>query len=205
LHVPLDRVLAVTWRNFATLFLIVALVTVPLHVARTFVYRKVLVVREFEPDIEAFQEGREVRGIGPEDLDAARRSLWIVTVIEILLIPLAVGAVRRALMVGDVHDHPPGVLDAWTHSASALFSREGGRSPSVGAIAGGAAIGLLAGALLERIGLILSEPVPLYLAFAPIGVTEGASRAVGAIFFLVPLALLGSGPKVISHGSRPNR
>jgi hypothetical protein len=201
----LDRVLAVTWRNFATLFLIVALVTVPLHVARTFVYRKVLVVREFEPDIEAFPEGREVRGIGPDDLDAARRSLWIVTAIELLLLPLAVGAVRRALWASDSAERPPGVVDAWLHSGSALFRREGGRSPSVGAIVGGAAIGVVAGALLERIGLILSEGVPLYLSFAPIGLTEGASRALGAIFFLVPLALLGAGPKVISHGSRPNR
>ena len=199
----LDRVLALTWRNFATLFLIVALVTVPLHVARTFIYRKVLVVREFEPDIQKFAPGREVRGIGPEDLDASRRSLLIVTAVELALLPLAVGAVRRVLRA-DGSGSVPSVADSWAHSVRELLRRAPGAPPTIPALAGAAAVGVIAGVLLERIGLLLSEPVPLYLSFAPIGVTEGVSRAIGAIFFLVPLALLGARPKVISPASRPN-
>jgi hypothetical protein len=198
---PLDRVLSLTWRNFATLFLIVALVTVPLHVGRTFLYRKVLVARELEPDIETFTGGREVRGIGPADLQEARRSLLVVTVIELALLPLAVGAVRRALWL-DRRGAPPGVLDAWVHAPAALFRGTGAPASSAATVAIGALVGLAAGAMLERIGLILSEAFPLYLSFAPIGLTEGTSRALGAIFFLVPLALLGRGPKVNSQGSR---
>lgn len=198
---PLDRVLAVTWRNFATLFLIVAVLTVPLHVGRTFMYRKVIAAREMAPDIAAFPEGREVRGIGPQDLDAERRSLLILTVIELALLPLGVGAVRRALWV-DRWEGPPGVLDSWAHSATALFQRGGGPAPSVTTILGSAAIGVGGGYLLERIGLVVTEPVPLYLGFAPIGLVQGVSRAFGAIFFLVPLALLVSGPKVNGLASR---
>jgi hypothetical protein len=198
---PLDRVLAITWRNFATLFLIVALVTVPLHVGRAFMDRKVLVARELEPDIEAFPEGREVRGIGPADLDGARRSLVVVTIIELALLTLAVGAVRRALSI-DLRGRPPGVLDAWAHAPGALFRGPSGPGPSVSTVVVGVGLGLAAGILLERIGLILAEPVPLYLTFAPTGLTQGVARALGAIFFLVPLALLGRGPKVNSHGSR---
>lgn len=198
---PLDRVLALTWRNFASLFLIVAIVTVPLHVGRTFMYRKVIAARELEADIESFPEGREVRGIGPDDLDAARRSLVIVTLIELALLPLGVGAVRRALWV-DRRARPPGVLDSWAHSASALWQRRDGPPPSLGAIGGGAVIGLAAGFLVERIGLLLAEPFPLYLGFAPIGLIQGVARALGAIFFLVPLALLGPRPKVSGHSSR---
>jgi hypothetical protein len=199
---PLDRVLAITWRNFATLFLMVALITVPLHVGRTFVYRKVIAARVLEPEIEAFPEGREVRGIGPDDLDASRRSLLVVTVVELALLPLAVGAVRRALSM-DRRQGPPGILDAWAHSGSALLrSRETGLSPSLGALTAGAVIGIAAGTLLQEIGVILLEPVPLYLTFAPLGLVEGAARALGGIFFLVPLALLGRRPKVSNHGSR---
>jgi hypothetical protein len=198
---PLDRVLAITWRNFATLFLIVALVTVPLHVGRAFIYRKVIAARELEPEIEAFPEGREVRGIGPGDLEANSRSLLIVTIIELALLPLAVGAVRRALWI-DRWEGPPGVLDAWAHSPSALVQRGEGPGPSPGTIAGGAGLGLAVGFLTERIGLILVEPVPLYLTFAPLGLVQGLARALGAIFFLVPLALLGPRPKVTRSASR---
>lgn len=199
---PLERVLALTWRNFATLFLIVALVTVPLHVGRAFMYRKVIAARELEPEIEAFTEGREVRGIGPSDLEAARRSLVIVTIIELALIPLAVGAVRRTLWV-DRWERPPGVLDAWIHSPQALLSRaDVGPATGLPALVGGVAIGLISGFLIDRIGMILVEPVPLYLTFAPLGLAQGVSRAFGAIFFLVPLALLGPRPKVRAHGSR---
>jgi hypothetical protein len=199
---PPDRVLALTWRNFATLFFLVAVVTVPLHVARTFTYRKVLVVRELAPDIEAFPAGREVRGIGPSDLDAARRSLLVVSGIELALIPLAVGAVRRVLQI-DRRAGVPTVTDAWLHALGSWAHPTDRPPPTAAGLVVGLAVGLAAGFLVGRAGILLAETVPNYLAFAPLGVVEGTARALSAIFFLVPLALLVPRAKAKSHVSRP--
>jgi hypothetical protein len=199
---PFDRVLAITWRNFATLFFIVALVVVPLHVARTYVHRKTIVARELEPDIQNFVEGREVRGVGPEDLDSARRSLLIVTVVEIALIPLAAGAFRRSIQV-DRNGGLPKVTDSWLRALGTWRRATGWPAPPAPVIIFGVVLAALLLWLTERIGFLLAEPIPNYLAWAPLGVTEGVARALSSIFFLVPLALLVPRAKAGGGESRP--
>jgi hypothetical protein len=186
---PLDRSLRATFRNFLTVFFVVAIVSVPLHVGHGFVYRKVMNVRELHPDIEDFPERRKVRRVSAKNLDESRNAFLFVTVLEVVLLPLAVGATRRVLDV-DGRGGVPGVLDAWAHSIRAWHRPVPDPGNSL-AVVVGAVLGLIVGYLLERIGLLLAEPVPGSVAFAPIGLVQGMARAAGAVFLLVPLAQLG--------------
>src|SRR5918996_4067814 len=89
----LEQSLQATWRNFATIFFAATLITLPLHVGRAFAYRDVIAVRELHDAIEQFPGARQVRSIGTAELDSARRSLAIVTAIELVLVPVGAGAV----------------------------------------------------------------------------------------------------------------
>jgi hypothetical protein len=185
----LDRSLRATFRNYVTIFFVVAIVTVPLHVVHGFVYRKVMNVRELHPDIEDFPERRKVRRVSAKNLEESRNAFLFVTAVELLLLPLAAGATRHVLDI-DRDGGVPRVYDAWLHSISAW--REPPRD-SAGPIAliAGAGVGLVVGYLVERIGFLLAEPVPGSIVFAPIGLVQGVARAAGAAFLLVPLAQLG--------------
>jgi hypothetical protein len=186
---PLDRSLRATFRNFLTVFFIVAIVTVPLHVGHGFVYRKVMNVRELHPDIEDFPERRKVRRVSAKNLDESRNTFLFVTALEVVLLPLAVGATRRVLEV-DARGGIPGVWDAWGHSTRAWHRPVPGPGNPL-AVVVGAVLGLAIGYLVERIGLLLAEPVPGSVVFAPVGLAQGVARAAGAVFLLVPLAQLG--------------
>jgi hypothetical protein len=197
----LDASLRLTFRNLATLFLVVATVTVPLHVAASFVHRDTVALSELHPAIEDFPPRRKIKGIGPPELDAARKTTGVVTIIEIALLVPAIGATRRALGATE-GGRLPGVVDAWVHSLGSL------RRPPLAARAGpveaGAGLLLAAatGYAVYRIGLPLVEATPATVRFGPAGLLDGAARAFGTPFLLVPLALLGRAPKDVS-GARP--
>jgi hypothetical protein len=190
----LDLSLRLTFRNFATTFLLVALVTVPLHVGIAFATREVVGVSELHPAIEGFPPLRQVRGVGPPDLDAARRAFFIATVIEIALLPIAVGATKRVLAADD-RGRLPGVIDGWAHSLGALTTRSRAGSSGVAEVVAGAALGAAAAYGAYRIGLPFVEAVPGEVRFGPAGLLEGVVRAFGAPFLLVPLALFGGRAK----------
>ena len=190
----LDLSLRLTFRNFATLFLLVALVTVPLHVGIAFANRKVVGVSELHPAIEDFPPLRQVRGVGPPDLDAARCALLIATIIEIAMIPVAVGATKRVL-TADERGRLAGVIDGWSHSLGSLPTRSRAGQAGVIEVAAGAILGAAACYGAYRIGHPLVEAVPGEVRFGPAGLLEGVVRAVGAPFLLVPLALFGGGAK----------
>jgi hypothetical protein len=184
-----DRSLRTTFRNYLTVFFLVAVVTVPLHVGHAFLYRNVISVRELHPDIEDFPERRKVHRVGVKKLEQSRNAFLFVTVVELLLLPLAVGATRRVLEV-DARGGLPRVVDGWVHSLHA-WRRPVPEPGSPLAALVGAVLGLAVGYLVERIGVLLSEPVPGSVVFAPVGLTQGVARAAGAAFLLVPLAQLG--------------
>ena len=137
---------------------------------------------------------RQVRGVGPPDLDAARRALLIATILEIALLPVAVGATKRVLSAED-RGRPAGVIDGWAHSLGALRSSSKAGRAGIADVLAGAALGAAACYGLYRIGLPFVEAVPAEVRFAPAGLLEGSVRAFGAPFLLVPLALFGRGAK----------
>ena len=180
----LDRALRAAFRNFWTLFLLVALVSVTTHLVYGFVYKDVLELRELHLYIRFLTPSRQVQGVGAPDLEAAENALLWVVLVEVALTPLLVLAARRVL-VQDEHGAVPTVPDALTH----LRDGRGSLGPRVGAgeigtlLAGlGAAIAV--GYLAQEIGLLLAEPLPDRLNFAAFGVVRGTALALGGPFFL---------------------
>jgi hypothetical protein len=183
----LDWTLRFVFRNFATLFLLVALFTVPLHVGRAFAYRRVVGLRELHPAIAELPPDRLVRGVGAADLETAQGALLAVIAIDLALIPLLAGAVRR-IAQNEAAGRLPTVADALGHSLGAW------RSPapisSRTTLLAGVVLAFAIATLVYRTGVIVAEPVPEAVAFSPIGLAEGLAAAAAAPFFLVPLALL---------------
>jgi hypothetical protein len=86
-RVPLDDALRATFRNYSTLFLFVAAVAVPLHLAHAYAFRHVLAVSDLHPAIEALDRGEFVRSVGPGALARARTSFLVLS----LVLPMAKG------------------------------------------------------------------------------------------------------------------
>jgi hypothetical protein len=198
----IDATLRITWRNFATMWLLVAAVTIPLHVGHAFAYRRVIALRELHPAIAQLPANRQVRSIGRADLDDARAALAVIVVIELALLPFMAGATRRALQ-RDAGGRLPTVVDAWAHSMGSWR-----RAPPVESGVAEAGTGLIVavatGYLVWGIGAIVSEPVPDSAAWAAVGLVQGLGAASAAPFFLVPIALLpgrakGEGPIPPTH------
>jgi len=183
----LDSTLRFVFRNFATLFLLVALFAVPLHVGRAFAYRRVVAMWELHPAIAELPPDQLVRGIGAADLQSARSALLAVIAIELALIPLLAGAARR-IAQRDSGGRLPTVADSLSHSLGAW--RHPAPNCTPGILTAGIALAFAVGMLVHRTGSLLAEPVPDVVAFVPIGLAEGLAAAVAAPFFLVPLALL---------------
>lgn len=190
----LDRSFRLTFRNFSTIFFIVAVVTVPLHLAYGYFSRDVVALSEIHDEIENLPQDQKVKGVGADDLERARAGGWAVAAVEVALLPFLAAAARR-VVEADRKGEIPYVTTAW---AAALRRPLSGirRLPSTSAAPLFAALGFaLAVALLARAGgLLATEPVPNDLAWAGVGLVEGAARALGAGFFLVPL-VLASSPK----------
>jgi hypothetical protein len=184
----LDRALRVAFRNFATLFFIVAVVTVPLQAVYSYVFRDVIAVEDLHAEIREFTGDRQVRGVGPNELDDARLFGWIVIGIEIVLIPLLVRAAGRALET-DEAGQTPTVSDAWSHAwrGPGLRRRP---SPGVGgAFLGGLAVGAVVLVGVEASGRLLIENVADDYAWAAAAILHGSARAAGAPFFLASLVI----------------
>jgi hypothetical protein len=192
----LDASLRLTFRHFATLFLLVATVTVPLHVGVAFAYRDVVAVSELHPAIDEFPPKRRVRGVGPPELGAARRAVTVLTIVEVALLPVAVGATRRVLSA-HAKGRLEGVLDGWAHGVATLTRRPNLAAGRAGPLEVGAglALGVVAGYALYRMGLPFVDATPPAVRFGPAGLLDGAARAFGGPFVLVPLALFGGRAK----------
>ncbi|MDQ3753027.1 MAG: hypothetical protein M3333_09105 [Actinomycetota bacterium] len=184
----LSNVLRVVFRNFSTLFLVVAVLLVPVHLAYTFTYRDVAQVEELHPYIENLPRGRQVQGVGRAVLADARRKFVWVTVAEILLLPLLAGATRRVVAV-DGAGGLPGVWDAYRH----MLSRQGApaRTASWGSrlitLASGVALALVIGWLVQTIGFLVAEVGPDGARWLIAGMARAIAFAAAAPFGLVAL------------------
>jgi len=168
-----------TFANFSTLFLLVALFTVPLHLVYNYVFRDVVAVREIASDVARFPDQRLVRGVGPQRLEQARLGYIGLNVLELALTPLLVRASRR---VAEVHreDGVPGVSDALRGPRS---SPRGARPPAAALITA-AVLALALGVLVEASGNLIAEPVGPAGALAAVAAVQALARAAAAPFFL---------------------
>lgn len=180
----MDHALKTTFRNYATLFFVVAALTVPVHVLHSFVYRDVVAVREIHEAVEELEPGQQVRRVSSDDLDRYRMTGWLIAAVEVALIPVLAGAVRMVLAARDAISVPA----AWSHAVAGWRADLPRLAHPIGAIAGGAVVALTVGVMLRATGLLLSEPVGEAVSFGPVGLTEGIARAAAAPFLLVPLA-----------------
>ena len=180
----LDRAFRLTLQDLSTYILIAAVVTVPLHVVHDFAFQRVVAVGELHEDIEDFTGDVKVRGVGPSELSAFRLAGWGVAAIEVLFVPLLVGAARRVRAVRDA-GRLPTVTDAWSHARmGARGAFNGLRSPRIWVPA--ALTALLLGLLAERAGLLLIEPLGDGVAWTG----DALARALAAPFLVIPLALM---------------
>ena len=178
-----DRSLRATVRNFSTLFLLAATITLPLHVAHAYAFREVIEVAELHPAIEQFPARRKVRGVGLRQLAEARLSYLWLNVVELALLLVLVRPTARVLEVDRRHGVPT-VWDAWTGRGGSPGVFSALRGTSVGPLLAGVALALVVGWLARAVGLLVVEPLPDRLAFAGVGVVEGLWRALAAPFFL---------------------
>jgi hypothetical protein len=186
----LDRALSKTFANFSTLLLLACVITLPVHVVHAFVFRNVLAVQEIGPEIAAFPEGRQVRGVAKGDLVDERNWLLIALAAELVLLPLAYRAARRVIAVDDAGGVPT-VLDAWGH-----LGNEGGSRVSIGPVGVAGAIGIASGWLVWMIGKLLADMASADIAWALIGLFRGFAMAVAIAFVVGVGAALA--PKVVA-------
>ena len=185
----LDRAGRATLRNFSTLFLVVAVVTVPLHLALSYVFRDTLAVSELHSQIAELPPRLQVHRVSAKVLD--RFQVWTLGLLalEIALIPLFARASRRVIDV-DAAGSLPSATDAWLHAART----PGGTARAlrhVGSLALGLAVAVATGWLWRAIGLTLAAPLPDEVVWTAVGAIEGAAWAVGLPFLLVCINLCG--------------
>jgi hypothetical protein len=176
----LDRGLRLAFRNFSTLFLIVATVTFPLQIAYGYVFRDVLAVSELHPVIEGSPNYRMIKGVNADRLASARRAFALTTVVEIAALGLLLGAARRVLET-DARDEVPGAFQSWRGVNPSGFSlrREGLASVVIAVL-----FAALIGVLIEATGKLLLEAVPDDVLWAGSALVHGAARAAAAPFAL---------------------
>ncbi|MBA2273536.1 MAG: hypothetical protein H0W21_06505 [Actinobacteria bacterium] len=194
----LNNTLRIVFRNFSTLFLVVAVLLVPVHLAYTFIYKDVAQVEELHPYIENLPRGRQVQGVGRAVLaEARRRFVWVI-VAEALLLPLLVGATRRVVAV-DAAGGLPGVIDAYRHlpaKRAGPAHRTASPAARLAALASGVVLAVVIGWLVQTIGLLGAEVGPDGARWLIAGMSRAIALAAAAPFALV--ALVAPAPAPVS-------
>jgi hypothetical protein len=187
----LETSLQATFRNFSTLFLVVAVVVFPLHLAYGITFRDEIAVRELHSDIEDLPSGTKVRGVGPAEIDRARMAGYALWLVEIALIPLMVKAARRALEATERGDVAT-VADAWGGALERAPQRwiRGG----LGVVGGMTVVAVLVFVPLELTGLLVTDALPDGFRFAGVVLFDTAARSSALPFVLVAL-VVGRAPR----------
>lgn len=183
----LERAFATTVRNLSTLFLLGAIVFVPLHLGHAFLFRNVLSVHELRGDIQAFPEGKKVRGVGASQLEDERTTLMILLAAEAGLSFVLLGAARRVAEV-DAEGGVPTVVDALEHAGSHLRTTDLRRLWTTPVLLG-LLVGTVTGWLVYRIGAAGTELLGNDKAFVGIGLTRGAALAMFVTFIVGPASV----------------
>ncbi|MEA2497762.1 MAG: hypothetical protein QOH26_167 [Actinomycetota bacterium] len=184
----LDRALRLTFRNFPTLFLMVAAISVPAATIYCFIFRNAIAVHELHDTILTFPGGRQVAGVGRQTLLVSRWVGWGLVLAGVLLIPYLARAARRVLereAAGEV----PTVLDALREKPSTKPRLKEAFAAARGPLIVCLVIALLVGTLTLLVGLALSEFLSEGRLWAGVGLARGVAWAMSVPFVLVPLAL----------------
>jgi hypothetical protein len=180
-----DRAFRFAFRNYSTLWLIVASVVFPLHLAHGYVFRDVIAVSELHPAIELFPERRQVARVSAADLAEARRWYAALTAVEVAFIPALAGAVTRVLEE-DLRGGVPGALRAWG-GATRLNLR--GLIGCPGPLLVALVISFAAGWLAETTGRLLVEPLPPGLMWIGAALTAATARSLALPLLLATMAM----------------
>ena len=183
----IEGALARTFRNFSTIFMVVAVVVFPLHLLYAFTFRNVIATSDFHDAIEAMPNYRQVRSAGPPQLDDARLVFWVLTAVEVVLLPFAVRATRRVFTV-DEEAGIPTASEAWSEGVRHRTGRSlrPGWIPLVGTGLVGAVV---AGVLIDLIGSDITGFLSEDWRWAGEGLTQAVARAGALPLFLGPMAL----------------
>jgi hypothetical protein len=162
----LDTALGKAFTHLATLILVALVFALPVHVVQAYLSREVYAVQEIGPEIRAFPEGRQVRGVAASDFDRERNWLLFCFGIDLLFAPLAYRAARRVIEIDD-RGGVPGVVDAWTHVRSV-----GSPRPAPGPVLVALSIGLLSSWFVWKIGGVLGDMASADSAWVVVGLTR---------------------------------
>lgn len=192
----LDRALRLAFRNFSTLFLLVAVFTITSNLIYGFVFRDVFRVHELHPFIAELRPGRQVLGVGQDHLEQAREAHWVLVGIEIALLPLLVLCARRILVV-DESGGVPTVVDSLLHPLAGGHGAMSWRLGwgGVGAVIAGLGIAIAVAWLFDRAGMLLIEPLPDGTNFVAMPTVRGVALALGAPFLLCTAVVAGRAPR----------
>lgn len=178
-----DHALRNTFRNFSTLFLLAALVTISCHLVYGFIFRDVLEIEELHRFVRGLTAGRTVNEVGRRDLEIAGQWANVVPLIELLLLPLLIGATRR-ILARDSRGEVPTVVDALRHPRSGPRLSLRLTRPGAGAVLAGIALAAAAWFLTKQAALQIAEPLPDPGNFAFFALANGIAEALGLALFL---------------------
>lgn len=188
-----ERGLRVAVDNFFTLFLIVATVSLPLHLIHGIVFWDAIAADEIHPQIRRLSEGIEVKGVSPDDLTAASLGLVVVAAAELLFVPVLVKATARVVEVGE-RGGVPTVVDAWRAVGRDRLAWRAARAdawPLVTALA----VALALGWLVDRAGMAAIDAAGAHEAVPAVAAVRALGRAVGAPFFVATAAVVARAAK----------
>lgn len=185
-----DQALRTTFRNYSTLFLLVALITVTTHLVYGLIFRDVLEIDELHRFVRGLQGGRTVNGVSSSDLERAEAWRWAVQAVQLLSLPLLVGAARRVID-RDEKGEVPTVLDAIKHPRSGEKLSFGFGGGEITTLVLGTALAVAIWWLALRIGLLIAEPLPDPWNFISLPLAAGVAEALGIPFFLGALVTAG--------------
>jgi hypothetical protein len=183
----LDKTFATTLRNYSTLFLVVAFVTVPLHLAYSLLFRDILALSEIHAAIEQLPPAQPVGGITADDLERARLAYLALCGLEVLFIPLLWRATDRVVAL-DRAGRLPTATEAWRLRDVPRGDQEAEGRPAV-TVAAALSFSFVVWLLAERIGGMVIELVPDRLLFLGLGLVRAVSLALAAPFALVAAVL----------------
>lgn len=183
----LDRALGLTVRNFSTLFLVVFIVIIPLHLAYAFVFHDVYWVRELHPTIAEFPEDRLVRGVGRGDLSRARVWFWIIVAAEVAVAPAFLRPVNRILAL-DQEGGVPDAIGAWRRFREPVARTHPSGSDLTTAVIS-TFVGVVIGALVWVTLASLVDLLPHSASAFGSALADATARASGAAFALTGIAL----------------
>ena len=173
----LERALSRTFTNLSTLVLIAFVFTLPVHLVQAYLFRDVLAVQELGPEISALPEGRLVRGVDEGDFRAEQIALAVAIGLDLLLLPLAYRASRRAYEI-DNDGGVPTVIDSWRHPGSLVRP-----DLPAGPLLVTAVVGSLSAMLVMLIGNLLANMASADFAWVVFGFTRGT--ALGLLVALI--------------------